>query len=962
MLLFCNFQKRSKYFLKKHPKSTIMKNLLLFIIVFWSLLSPIISNGQPEWSRLLQIGTEGNQNVNAIISDSENIYLAASISGQTTFEGTNFTSIGVRDMLLAKITNSGIPLWKKQVSPEALGTIYANAIKTDLNGQIYVTGTFYGTVIIGGSIITSSPTSNAFLAKFDSNGNGIWATSYINTGSGSSRIAFDNNANIFLISKTSKLLKFNQLGILQWEQSYPDRTLQSISVAGDKLYLGGALQKSTAFGSLNLQSVGAYNKGFLVMGDLNGIYTKSITAEGSPTNDGSAIGDMIIDQGGNIIITGGYTKDLVLGSLSIPNTKRSYYTFIAKCDADFNFLWVKSSGELTDNFRSIWTYRLFSDDSNNLYELGLNSCSFLFGGVNITNTAGNQFLIKFDKNGNALNGYPVQNVAQDKAVISPSGKLQLGGSYNYSGAPSYGNFFLKQFRTDLTLEWAKSSTQSLSSGSVSVNRIKHDPVGNTYLQARVLGNFGLEGNQISTNEEITVISKIDINGNVAWINTIKDIKPDNLGSTFILDKDNNVLTIGLFKSSIEIGSLTLTSNNAGYEGYVAKYKSDGTFLWASKFDLGKDISKNMTIAADQEGKVIVSGVVDPANYLIKYDANGKRLWANLLPMESHYLSLVSTDGNNNIYMTSEIHLSDGTGTASLGSLQFSQTKSDGSTALIKFDPSGNPLWAKTYGGVTGAVSSDGWPCSIKTDLNGNSYLWGWCPNNAIFGSVTLTNPFPTNQGYSLFLSKINTSGEVVWTKSVFETKNGYNYGDLLDLDNHGNVYVGGHFKDLIQIEGNGFRPEGINDFFMAKFSESGNFQWIKTITANSDIIGSLSVQYNNIASVGGYAGINSLLGSFPINRKGGSNCIIATLGNLTTQSTNINKSTGRVYPNPATSTLFLTNLNETVLVKIFDINGKILIQQKIRTNQINIDTLPTGFYFIQIEGEKASSVQKFVKQ
>jgi len=962
VVVFCTFHEAQELLNKNHQKSTTMKNSFLLFFVFYFFLSPIITTGQPDWTRLLQIGSNSIQDVNAISSDSENIFMAASITGQMTFDGSIYSSIGIRDILLAKLSNSGAILWKKQISPEAYGTLYANVIKTDVTGNIYIAGTFFGTAIIGGNIINSSPLSNAFLAKFDSNGNAVWATPFLSSGSGSSRIAIDNNSDIFLISKTSKLMKFSSLGTLLWEQSYPDRTLHAISVSGSNLYLGGALQKSTDFGSINLPSVGVYNTGFIVKADLNGVYSNSFRVEGSNTFDGSTVSDMVIDPSGNIVIAGGYNKDLILGSITIQNQSRSFYTYIAKCDADFNFIWAKSSGELTDKYRSIWTYRLFQDNSKNIYELGMNSCSFTFGNVNITNTTGHQFLLKFDENGNALSGYPLQNAAQNKAIISPSGKLQLGSSYNYTGSPSFGNFFLKQFQTDMTLEWETTTTNSMPSGSVRIKRIKHDQSGNTFVQARVLGNFDYMGTQVVTNDEITLISKIDINGNLVWTTKINDIRPDDFGSTFILDKDNNVLTIGAFQSSIKIGSTTLTSTNAGYEGYVAKYNTNGDFVWASKFDFGNDISKNMNVASDQDGNVIVSGVIDPANYIVKFDANGNRLWSKLFPMESRYLSLISVDGNNNIYLTSEIHLSDNTGTTSIGSVQLTQTKSDGSTALIKFDPFGNTVWAKTFGEVPGAEYSDGWPCNIKTDLDGNSYIWGWCPNNATFGSSVLTNPNSTNQGYSLYLAKINTSGDVIWAKAVFETKNGYNYGDLLDLDSKGNVYIGGHFKDLIQIDGFQFRPVGTNDFFMAKLSDSGDFQWIKTIPANSEIVKALNVQSNDVASVCGYAGIDAQLGSFPIYRKSGSNCMIATLGNLSTDMKEITNPLIEVYPNPANTTLFMKNLNEVAVVSIYDINGKMVIHHQISNQQVDIGNLPTGFYTIKIKNAKINTQQKFLKQ
>jgi hypothetical protein len=129
-----------------------------------------------------------------------------------------------------------------------------------------------------------------------------------------------------------------------------------------------------------------------------------------------------------------------------------------------------------------------------------------------------------------------------------------------------------------------------------------------------------------------------------------------------------------------------------------------------------------------------------------------------------------------------------------------------------------------------------------------------------------------------YITKINTSGEVVWAKPIYERNYAFNYGDLLDLDQVGNVYVGGHFKDSMSIETHTFVPEGTTDFFVAKFSDNGDFQWIKTIPGYSgSIINALDVYQNNILSIAGYAGGVSTLGDFDIKYLGGSTCIAALL-------------------------------------------------------------------------------------
>jgi len=936
--------------------------IALAIVLYGLSITQVLMAQAPDWTRILQVNANSETTVNLVTADANNVYMTCKVSGPITLDGVNYTSIGLNDMLLVKMNNSGVTEWVKQFNAQSGGSIIPNAIKTDASGNIYVATTFIGTIDVGGIPITSSTAINSIFSMFDTSGKLVWATPFFSNGTGSSKIALDTNGNSFLLSKTIKLLKFNHSGLILWEQTYKDKTLQAIAVSGSNLYLGGALQDQvTHFGTVDLTKLGGTNTGFLVKADLDGVYSNGIVVGGSITGRGSVVSDIAADNSGNLIITGVYTKDLVLGEITISNPSKSYYTYIAKCDNNLNFAWAKSSLYFYNYNLEMYSYRIFLDNSNNIYAFGMIFETITFGEIELRPKYGNQYLFKFDENGNALNGYALQNASFDKTIVSQSGKVLVGGTINAEGSTSYGNLFLTQFSNNLSQDWQKISSKN-QTGDVAIRYIKHDAAGNIYLQSRVIGNCDYFGTIINTSSYLTVISKHDIAGKLLWMNVIADINPVLKGPGFILDKDNNVLTVGLFETSLKIGTTTLTSTIYGNEGYVAKYNSSGDFLWAAKMDLNIPVSTNISVAADNDGNVLIVGVIDPNTYLVKFDVSGNQLWDKTFPIESNFISFVSTDANNNIYITSEIHLSSESGSTTIGTLPFTQTNDDGATALIKFDPNGNALWAKTYGGVPGASFSDGWPCDIKTDATGNSYLWGWCKNNAIFGNTTLTNPFATNQDYSFFLTKINTSGFVVWAKAVYETKYAFNSGDLLDLDKNGNVYIGGYFKDKISIEGNEYVPEGTNDFFAVKYSSTGNFQWIKTIPANTDIIKAFSVKDNDVLSVAGYAGINSTLGSFNMNRMSGSNCLVATLGNLTTGISETKNSNISVFPNPVSTTLFLSGLTQNSTVSVFDLNGKLLINKSVYSNQVDVSNLANGFYTIRIVDKNRITTKTFVKQ
>lgn len=147
----------------------------------------------PDWTSVLLTYTDGLPSLNLVTADANNIYMAGKISGPITFNGINYACTGYNDLLVAKMSNSGAVLWVSQITAQVLGSIIPDAINVDGNGNIYIAATFSGTVTIGSSTVTSSLINNAFYAKFDGSGNGVWATpfsSYTYAGN-SSKIAFD---------------------------------------------------------------------------------------------------------------------------------------------------------------------------------------------------------------------------------------------------------------------------------------------------------------------------------------------------------------------------------------------------------------------------------------------------------------------------------------------------------------------------------------------------------------------------------------------------------------------------------------------------------------------------------------------------------------------------------------------------------------------------------------------------
>ena len=70
-----------------------------------------------------------------------------------------------------------------------------------------------------------------------------------------------------------------------------------------------------------------------------------------------------------------------------------------------------------------------------------------------------------------------------------------------------------------------------------------------------------------------------------------------------------------------------------------------------------------------------------------------------------------------------------------------------------------------------------------------------------------------------------------------------------------------------------------------------------------------------------------------------------------------------VFPNPATDNIYISNLSETSVVKVYDIGGKLVLENKVSNNEyLNISSLSKGIYQIKFEGKEWSGVRKLIKE
>ncbi len=135
-------------------------------------LASLDASGQLRWSQSYAVS--GLSDWIAMALDSSGaIYLTTTYAGSATLGSDSVTSQqGSHDLLIAKISNSGQPLWLRSVG--GVDEEYAGNLAVASDGSIYITGAVGGAVDLdpgAGQLIQGSSTgTHALLIKLDSNG------------------------------------------------------------------------------------------------------------------------------------------------------------------------------------------------------------------------------------------------------------------------------------------------------------------------------------------------------------------------------------------------------------------------------------------------------------------------------------------------------------------------------------------------------------------------------------------------------------------------------------------------------------------------------------------------------------------------------------------------------------------------------------------------------------------------
>ncbi|MDP3928321.1 MAG: SBBP repeat-containing protein [Bacteroidota bacterium] len=345
----------------------------------------------------------------------------------------------------------------------------------------------------------------------------------------------------------------------------------------------------------------------------------------------------------------------------------------------------------------------------------------------------------------------------------------------------------------------------------------------------------------------------------------------DIGSRLAVDKTGNVYLAGTSNSTANLatsGAHQTIFAGAAQDGFIAKFDTSGTLLWATYFggtaydeitDIYIDSAQNVlfcgytasttgiaTTGAYQSIKAGTSTANDA--FLGKFTPNGILLWSTYFGKDlTDIFYRICTNAQNEILATGYTNSTD----FNFSGMGTHQSTLGGSFDILvaKFSSNGNLIWGTYYGGLQTEQAA-----GICTDINSNIYVASYSTST---DNIATNGAYKTTLGgpRDIVLSKFSNQGRLLY--GTYYGGQSIDYPLGMTIDNESNLILVGTTQSSSEMAFGGGADSLLNDVtgdgFILKMDTLGFPIWCNYFGGNSnDYLHSVSSDKDQNIYVGGY--------------------------------------------------------------------------------------------------------------
>lgn len=317
-----------------------------------------------------------------------------------------------------------------------------------------------------------------------------------------------------------------------------------------------------------------------------------------------------------------------------------------------------------------------------------------------------------------------------------------------------------------------------------------------------------------------------------------------------LDANDNHISTGNFSGIIDfdpgVGVSNLSTIAMITDVYIQKLNSAGNFQWA--FSLaGNGMSYANHVVTDAAGNIYICGsfdspvdfdpgvatnIVSPLGnqdaYILKLNASGVFQWVKTFGstnLGATSLLSAAIDNNGDLvlagYFADVVDFDPGPGVTNLVASSFADQ------FTLKLTNSGNFVWAKAFNGNLPDYIT---PKTVVIDGNNDILLSGTFNGTFDFDASASTSSLSsTNQSDDIYVTKLNSTGNLVWAKVLGNSNYESVSGVAKDAQN--NLYLCGNFFDTLDANPgaaiNNIITTNNGGILVLKLNSNGDYVWAK---------------------------------------------------------------------------------------------------------------------------------------
>jgi len=396
--------------------------------------------------------------------------------------------------------------------------------------------------------------------------------------------------------------------------------------------------------------------------------------------------------------------------------------------------------------------------------------------------------------------------------ICITGEFEQSATFDTTNLTSQNfDLFVAKYNESGELIWVQqaTSTNDLFSRSIASDTKNNIYIAGNFLDTLIIGDTVVAG---PINLKTAFLAKYDTYGQFLWVRTAVS-NSFAIAYSIAINSNDEIYVDGMFEDSLSIGTNTLIALPSVHSVFIAKYDDLGNLTGARKIS-GLDCVHSSFIHIDNNDNYYINGLVfdnanfsdtviynvNGLNFIAKYDNNDNFAWVK--QSQGDFINSISTDNNNNIYLSGTFY-----GTASIENQTL--TSNGGSDIFIsKYTPTGSFVWVYQAGS-----NNDDDCLTMCNTLNNEFFIGGNFKDTAFFDNDSIVSIGNSD----MYIAKFDSSGNFFFAKN-FGSINIDNCSSVA-FSNSEKLYATGTFNHTLFWENDSLTGYGNDDIFLAQMSD-----------------------------------------------------------------------------------------------------------------------------------------------